>query len=166
MAFADFRLAHVAAGGIDQYLKILANQRVLFGGEARLQLLDGGSQIGANPLRHVGRDHGDPLIHPCDSRVAGAFGGVAGVDVDQQLRVLIASGDPGGWCLRECDRRKKKEENDGHYTSSIKATRGHQYIMPCPALCRMTGDLTVGSRPAIFRHVEPRIAKRSAARNS
>ncbi len=82
----------------DQDLKVLFDERVFFHGLAGFEFVFGFAEVGLKPGMAIRRVHTDLAIESCDAAGGCVFGTVAGVDVDQELRVEIAFGDP---CFRD-----------------------------------------------------------------
>ena len=91
----------VAIGGGDQDLKVLFDQRIFFHGETGFELAFGFTKVGLKFGAAIRCEYTDLAIESFDAAGGCIFGTVAGVDVDQELRVEIAFGDPGRRTLRE-----------------------------------------------------------------
>ncbi len=110
---------------MDQDLQILFHARIGFGGQARFELLLGGLKVGQGALASFRARDGDLFVQPGNAAGASAFGRIAGANIDQQLRVLVALDDPGrrSLCRQRQSDQWQNEENrkTTHPTSSIEA---------------------------------------------
>ena len=87
----------VAVGGGDQDLQILFDQRIFFLGEAGFEFAFGFAEVGLEFGAGSGANDADLAIESFDAAGGCVFGSCnRAVDVDQELRVAIALGDPGG----------------------------------------------------------------------
>ena len=99
--FGGFTAAHFLIAFLKQDRDVLPDERVLLIRAARFDRLTSFGQIVTESLRVIDGRNGDLFIEARHAHGGGCFGGVLGNNIDQDLGVLVAFGDPGG-LLRAC----------------------------------------------------------------